>query len=100
MRNQKHLRVPANELYAVFHKHGLRRNPTTPKENEERFIAALKRGEGYIRTLRARYGVAACRANRIARVTLGTYRFRPGASKPPLSSDFPQKHFPKKMGKK
>src|SRR5258708_25276203 len=42
LRIHKHLRVPANQVYAVFHKHGLRRNPTTPKENKKRFIAPSK----------------------------------------------------------
>jgi hypothetical protein len=89
----KYLRVPANQIYATFHKYGLRRNPTTPKENEERFIQALKRREGYIKTLAKRYKVAFCRANRIAHKVLACPEFRPGAVWPPLSSNFPQRHF-------
>lgn len=65
----------------------------TPKANEQRFIAALKRREGYIRTLAKKYGVAFCRAKRLAHTTLGKGRFCPGATKPPLSSQYPQKWF-------
>jgi hypothetical protein len=95
MRIHEHLRVPANQIFATFHKYGLRRNPTTPKENEARFIEAVKKREGYIKNLANKYKVAFCRANRLAHQVLATARFKPGASKPALSSDFPQRHFEK-----
>ena len=53
----------------------------------------MKRRDGYIKTLAKRYGLGFCYANRLAHLELGTLEFRPGASKPPLSSNFPQKNF-------
>jgi predicted transcriptional regulator len=98
----KHLRVSAPKVFAVMHKHNFIRadklGHKTPIENERRFIAAIKVREGYIRTLAKKYGVGFCRARAIAHQILGTIEFRPGASKPPLSSNFPQKHFDVKVG--
>jgi hypothetical protein len=100
----KHLHIPANQVFAVAHKNNFHRPDKlgykTPLENERKFIEALKRREGYIRTLARRYGMGLCRARTIAHEVLGTVEFRPGASKPPLSSAYPQKHFPVKMGGK
>lgn len=89
----KHLHVPVNQVYNVAHKHGLNNGwQQTPKENESRFIEALKRGDDYVRRLAIKYEVAFCRARRIAHEVLKTREFRPGLSKPPLSSNFPQRH--------
>jgi hypothetical protein len=97
-RIHKMLGVSQPKVHAVMVKHGIQNgHATTPKENEERFIAALQRREGYIRTLARRYGVAFCRARRIAHEVLACPEFRPGASKPPLSSNFPQKHFDREL---
>jgi len=41
--------------------------------------------------------VGFCAARRIAHEVLATPRFRPGVSKPALSSDFPQRHFDPKF---
>jgi predicted transcriptional regulator len=99
----RELHTPANRVFAVAHKNNFHREDKagwkTPMENERKFIEALKRREGYIRTLAKKYGMASCRARKIAHEILGTIEFRPGASKPPLSSNFPQKHFDVKMGK-
>ncbi len=98
-RVHKILNVSQPKVHALMVKHGIQNgHATTPKENEERFVAALKRREGYIRTLAKRYRVALCRARRLAHEVLGTVQFRPGASKPPLSSNFPQKSHEKKIG--
>jgi len=92
----KHLKVPANQVYKIAHKHGLNNGwKQTPKENDERFIEALKRGENYAKRLAIKYGVAFCRANQLAHQILETPQFRPGLSKPPLSSNFPQRHHPR-----
>jgi hypothetical protein len=92
----KHLHVPRNQVYAIAHEHGLTLGwSKTPPENEARFIEALKRGENYRIRLARKYGVAICRAREIAKQVLKTERFRPGLSKPPLSSDFPQRHHPR-----
>jgi hypothetical protein len=40
-----------------------------------------------------KYGVGICKAQRLAHEVLVCPEFRAGASKPPLSSNFPQKHF-------
>lgn len=101
-RISKFLRVPVNQVYRVAHKNNFRRAdgagyPTPPK-NEARFIVALKRREGYIKHLAKKYGVGFCKARRLAHEVLGTIQFRPGASKPPLSSNFPQRHYEKKIG--
>jgi DNA invertase Pin-like site-specific DNA recombinase len=97
VRIAKLLHVSVPTVYKVAHKHNLSNGwQQTPAENEARFIEALKNREGYIRTLAKRYSVAFCRANRLAHEILGTYRFRPGAGKPPLDSHFPQCHHEKK----
>jgi hypothetical protein len=67
----------------------------TPPENEARFIAALMVREDHVKRLARKYGVAFCRANRIAHEVLETIEFRPGLSKPPLSSNFPQRNHPR-----
>jgi hypothetical protein len=95
----RHLRVPVNQVYAVAHRNRFRRKDgigyPEPHGDVAGFIEALKRREGYIKTLAKKFGVGFCQARKLAHQTLGTYRFRPGASKPPLSSNFPQKHFRK-----
>ncbi len=99
----KHLHIPANQVYAVAHKNNFRRPDgigyPTPHGDVDGFIEALKKKEGYIKTLAKKYGVGFCQARKIAHEVLVTARFRPGASKPPLSSDFPQKHFDPKMAR-
>src|SRR5260370_30334791 len=100
-RISKHLHVPANQVYAVAHKNNFRRADgagyPTPKENERCFIEAVKNRDNYIKHLAKKCGVGICKAHRLAREVLATPRFRPGASKPALSSDFPQRHFDPKM---
>ncbi len=92
----KHLKVPVNQVYNIAHKHGLNNGwKKTPPENEARFIEALKRGEGWIKPLAKKYGVAFCRGNHIAHVVLETPQFRPGASKTTMSSNFPQRNHPR-----
>jgi hypothetical protein len=87
----KHLHVPVNQVYSIAHAHHINNGwAKTPEENEARFIEALKRGDDYVKRLAIKYMVAFCRANRIAHEVLKTIEFRPGLSKPPLSSNFPQ----------
>jgi hypothetical protein len=92
----KHLHVPANRVWETMHKHEFQREDrlgiATPPENIARFVEALKRREDHILRLARKYKVGRCKANRLAHEILGTVQFRPGASKPPLSSNFPQKH--------
>jgi hypothetical protein len=57
------------------------------------FIQALKRGDDYIKRLAEKYGLGICYAKKLAHEVKATLQFRPGLSKPPLSSDFPQRHF-------
>ncbi len=93
----KHLKCPANRVWAVMHKNGFQRADklgiATPPENIARFVQAVKAREGYINALAKKYNVGICKAQRLAREVLGTNRFRPGASKPPLCSVFPQRHY-------
>lgn len=93
----KYLRCPANRVWAVRKKHGITRadgaGTQEPKGNIPGFVEALKRREDYIKTLAKKFGLGKCKANRIAHVVLATQEFRPGRCKPPLSSNFPQKHF-------
>ena len=97
----RELRAPANQVFAVAHKNNFHRADKagwkTPEANVRRFIAALKRREGYIKTLAKKYGVGFCVARQIAHEVLGTVEFRRGMG-PPLSSNFPQKHFDVKVG--
>jgi hypothetical protein len=100
-RISKHLRVPANQVYAVAHRNNFRRvdgiGYPEPHGDVAGFIEALKRREGYVKTLAKKYGVGFCQAGKIAHEVLACPEFRPGASKPPLSSNFPQKHFDAKL---
>jgi hypothetical protein len=99
----RHLRVPVNQVYGVAHRHNFRRSDAagypTPPENEAAFIAAVKNREDYVIRLAAKYKIGIIKAGRLARQALNCPQFRPGATKPPLSSNFPQKHFDPKMGK-
>ncbi len=99
----KHLGVAVSAVYKVAHEHNFRRKDgigyPTPVENERRFVEAVKAREGYIKTLAKKYGVGFCKARRLAHEVLQCPEFRPGACKPPLSSNFPQKHFDPQMGK-
>jgi hypothetical protein len=95
------LKVPVNQIYRVAHENKFRRAdgfgyPTNP-ENEARFIEAVKNREDYVHNLAIKYRIGFVKAGRLARQILGTVRFRPGASKPPLSSNFPQKNNDRKL---
>jgi hypothetical protein len=96
-RISKHLHVPANQVFAVAHRNNFHRKDNagypTPAANEARFIEALKRREDYVLRLARKYKVGICKANRLAHEVLECPEFRPGAARPPLSSNFPQKHF-------
>ena len=98
----KHLHVPANQVYRVAHKNNFRRADgigyPEPHGDVAGFIEAVKRGDGYIKVLARKYGVGFCQARRIALEIRGVPEFRRGLAKPPLSSNFPQKHFRKKIG--
>jgi predicted transcriptional regulator len=100
-RISKELRVPANQVFAVAHKNNFHREDKagwkTPIANERRFIEALKKRENYIKVLARKYGMGFCRARKIAHQVLGTSEFRRGVG-PPLSSNYPQKHFDVKVG--
>jgi hypothetical protein len=97
----KHLHVAVSAVFKVAHKNNFHREDNagypTPPENEARFIAAVKNRENYVTHLAEKYSIGICKAQRLARQVLATPRFRPGASKPPLSSDFPQRHFATKL---
>lgn len=95
----KHLRIAVSAVYKVAHQNNFHRVDNagypTPAENEARFIEALKHREGYIKTLARCYGIGLVKAQRLAHTVLECPEFRPGLSKPPLSSNFPQRYFPK-----
>jgi len=96
----RHLKIPRNQVYGVAHKNNFRREdgvgyPTDPVK-QAAFVEAVKRKENYSKRLARQYGVGLCKANRLAKQILGIPRLRPGLSKPPLSSDYPQRHFRKK----
>ncbi len=89
------LHVSVRKIHQVAVKHGIQyANAKTPKENEERFSEAVIRGENYIRTLAQQHRVAKNRAHKLAHEIRETIKFAPGPSKPPLSSNFPQRHHP------
>ncbi len=102
IRISKVLHVPANQVYRIAHDNHFRRADgigyPEPHGDVAGFIQALKKRQGYIRSLAKAYGVGFCQAREIAHEVLATVRFRPGASKPALSSDFPQRHFDVKSG--
>jgi hypothetical protein len=97
-RIREHLGVPANRIWAVHKKYGFKKADGTgaagrPKGDIRGFIEAVKRRDDYIKRLAEKYGLGICYAKKLAHEVLATLQFRPGASKPPLSSDFPQRHF-------
>jgi hypothetical protein len=97
-RISKKLRCPANQVYAVAQKYGLNRRPDgagnpKPKGDIAGFVQAVMEKRNYINHLRKQFGLGVCQANRLAHEVLGCLEFRPGASKPPLSSNFPQRNF-------
>jgi hypothetical protein len=97
LRIHNHLKVPVNQIYACAHRNSFRRADgvgyPTPRGDVAGFIEALKRRDDYIENLAGKYGLAFHSAKKIAHEVLGTIQFAPGTSKPPLSSNFPQKHF-------
>jgi predicted transcriptional regulator len=97
----KALHVSTTKVFAVAHKNNFHRADKagwkTPLENERKFIEAIKRRENYIKVLARKYGMGFCRARELAHQVLGTSEFRRGMG-PPLSSNFPQKHYDAKVG--
>jgi DNA-binding CsgD family transcriptional regulator len=102
VRIAKHLKIAVSAVYKVAHKNKFRRADNvgypTPPENLARFIEALKRREDYAKRLAKKYKVGLVKANRLAHEILACPEFRPGLSKPALSSNFPQKHYDPKIG--
>jgi hypothetical protein len=97
----RHLKIAVSAVYKIAHKNNFRRADgigyPEPHGNVAAFIEAIKARQGYIKVLAKKYGVGFCAARRIAHEALGCPEFRPGACKPPLSSNFPQKHFDHKL---
>lgn len=92
----KHLRVSVPRIYEVLHRRGLRRDGRGSEyagADVVGFIAAVKNRSDYINRLAEKFHIGICKAQRIAREVLNCPEFRPGLSKPPLSSNFPQKYF-------
>jgi hypothetical protein len=87
------LHVSHRKVMATLKKLGLHRDRPKLKGDVAGFIAALREKPDYITRLAKKFGLRESRAQIIAREVLATLQFRPGPSKPPLSSDFPQKHF-------
>jgi hypothetical protein len=100
-RIHRFLKVPTNQIYRVAHEHGFRRTDGVgypePHGDIAGFVDALKRRDDHIVNLREKFGLGVCQANRLAHKILGTVRFCPGASKPPLSSNFPQNSYRKRF---
>jgi DNA-binding CsgD family transcriptional regulator len=99
----KRLHIAVSAVYKVAHKNNFHREDNagypTPPENEKRLIEALQRRENYAKRLAKKYGVGLVKANRLAHEVLACPEFRPGLSKPVLSSNFPQKHFDVKLAR-
>lgn len=99
-RIHRHLKIPVNQIYRVAHENGFRRADgigyPEPHGDVAGFIEAVKNREDHIKHLAEKFGLGVCQANKIAHEILGTVQFRPGASKPPLSSNFPQKNYSKR----
>lgn len=94
------LRVSQPKVHAVMVANGIHRSDQqTVKGDIEGFIEAIKNREGHIRALRKRFGLGYEQAHKLAHRVLRTKRFRPGAVKSVLSSDWPQKHHRKKGSK-
>ena len=90
-------------VYNVAHRNAFHRKdnigyPSNP-ESEARLVEAIKRRDDYAIRLARKHGVGKVKTNRLAHEILETRQFRPGLSKPVLSSTFPQKHYDPKMGK-
>jgi DNA-binding transcriptional ArsR family regulator len=94
----KMLHAPANQVFEMRKKYGIpyskdgRGNPQ-PKGDIAGFLKDLERRAGYIAPLAKKHGLGICKANQLAHEYLGCIEFRPGASTPPLSSNFPMKEF-------
>jgi len=91
----KRLHIPAYRVFKVAHKNNFHRKHNTgfadPEANVEGFIAAVKRRDDHIVNLAEKFNIGKVKANKIAHEVLKTLRFRSGRSKPPLSSNFPQR---------
>jgi hypothetical protein len=103
-RISKHLHVPANQVYAVAHRNKFRRKdgvgyPLSAQKRQQLMDdAALHVDHG--NHLAEKRAVTPQTALRWIHRAVGPGRLRPGASKPPLSSAFPQKHHDKKIGER
>jgi hypothetical protein len=97
----RHLKIAVSAVYKIAHKNNFRRADgigyPEPHGDVAAFIEAIKARQGYIKVLAKKYGVGFCAARRIAHEVLACPEFRPGACKPPLSSNFPQKSFDPKL---
>lgn len=97
----KHLGVAVSAVYKVAHKNKFRRADgigyPQPHGDIVAFTEAVKRGEGYIKELARKHKVGFCQARRIAHEVRACPEFRRGLAKPPLSSNFPQRHYDQKL---
>jgi hypothetical protein len=88
----KRLHCPANRVWAVRRKHGIRRNRERgrrAKRDIAGFCEAIKRREGHVRPLARRFGSSDGTAYAIAHSVVGRGKFKGGPATPPMSSVFP-----------
>jgi hypothetical protein len=92
-----HVRIVAIERKLLRPDGTLYGTKQTPRGNIPGFVDAIKAREDRIRVLREKFGLGIEKANRLAHAVLDTREFRPGLSRPVLSSVYPQKHHRSEM---
>ena len=97
------LGIAVSATYKIAHKNNFKRldgiGYPEPHGNISAFIEDIKRGRGYIKELARKHKVGFCQARKIAHEIRACPEFRRGMAKPPLSSNFPQKHFDRKIAR-
>lgn len=93
----RELRVPVGQVTRVRQENNFQRQFNTGRASLDAdlqgFIAAVKRRDDHAKHLAEKFHIGKVKANRLAHEILQTLKFRPGRAKPPLSSNFPQRHF-------
>jgi transposase-like protein len=96
----RRLRCPANRVWAVAHKHGFRRADGVgyplSRELREKIIEAIRAHDDHATQIAEKFGVTAESVLRLAHRELRCPEFRSGRSKPPLSSNYPQRTYRKR----
>jgi transposase len=93
----RHLHISVPRVYAVAEKYGFVRNRERghrAKGDIKAFCEAVQLRLDHVKHLAPRFGVSLGTAYPLAHAIRGVAKFKGGPASPPMSSVYPQKHYP------